>query len=239
MKRIVLGGLAALLLSVVGVARAQGIDGQVTATWNPTTTTLEALSLTGRPEFKIDGHYYQATGEFRLHKVVLYGAYQFGRSKRIEGGLDPTSPHFNVMSGEKSEITDVVLGYQVLDTPLTGKLDLGVGYMRIYDDADISPPAWYTGNSVSLRGHRLFANGFGADYRVVYVPDFSAHGSVAPVLEGKSILHYRLAVDYVFSNSWGITAGYQDYNIKADVKFDGSEVVIHPRGAFGGIFYRF
>lgn len=237
MRKIVLFGMAAMLMA--GAAAAQELDGRVSVTWNPTETSLQVASLTGRPEFTHEGDYYQLIGEVRKGKFVAYLAYQFGESDHVEGGDDPTSPTFNPMTDEELEMFDLTVGYQLLDTPYTGRMDLAVGYYRLWADPAISPSNWYAGPEVTLKGNKRWENGFGVDYRVAYVPSFSVNGYIAVALEDRYIFHYRVAAEYFLGKSFGFQAGYQEYKIKAKVKFDGTDALVNPAGFFAGVVYNF
>lgn len=237
MKRIVLCAFAALLVGVALEVRAADFTGQITATMNPTKTTL-TVPLPGSP-FVNTGTYYEETATLRWQKFSFYGAYQSGLSNHIDGAGNFFSPTFNPLSGEMTRISDLNAEYQVVNTRYTGPLSLGVGYLHISDDPEIAPKTTYEGVTASLHGRAALTKQITIDYRFVYLPNFSVGGYSAQNFSEDYIYHYRIAAEFPLYNSLGLTAGYQDFTIRLRVKADGAPASAHPRGWFGGLLYRF
>lgn len=242
----------ALLVAAAGVsevraegpaaARAEGPNVRLTLFYTPSTTELRAVALAGKPLFENDGTYYGLMGEARYGRFSLNAFYQGGASKEIEGGANFTAPTFNPLTNEKSNQIDVSLGYALLDNRFAGKVDLTLGYYRLWAGPQISPANWYNGPEIGLKGRRELESKLAIVYKVGFVPDYSVHGYVKGALragDDGNIMIYRLGAEYPIDQNILVTAGFQKVRLEGEIARDGSPAIVTLSGFYYGLVFTY
>lgn len=203
-------------------------------------TVLRAPALSGSPEFTNNGSYWGVVGELATGKLSIYAAYQGGKAKVIPGGtMMPPAPTFQPLTGERSDVIDVVVGYTVLDSATIGKVDLFGGYYRLWAEPMISPANWYEGPEVGVKGRREWTNGMAVEWKVGYVPTYTVNGYVHKSLAQDDIWLLRAAGEIPVYRKIFVTGGYQHMRLEAAATADNSVAVVTFGGFFLGGGYRF
>jgi hypothetical protein len=245
-------------LSSAGVVMAEDVKGQIAVIYSPHKTRLRAPGyLAGAGELPKDhenegNNYWGLMAEVNYGKVSLSGDYLKGKSDKIDGGDDFSKPYtFNPLTYENSDTLDLALGYNVLDDTLLGKLDVTLGYFRLWASPTISPPNWYDGPEIGIKGRRTWGKGNAIIYKVGYVPAVSVHGYMkdSNLMKGKDIWNVKVGGEFPLYENISAVGGYMwtraenvvianDTNGEALYKY-GSAAVVKFSGFYFGAMYSF
>ena len=182
--------------------------------------------------------YYGFLGEANFGKVSLGVDYLTGTSNTVAGGLDytPNSPTFNPLTHVNTELISLLAGYNVVDHPAIGKLDVTLGYFRQWDQPSISPANWFDGLEIGIKGRRAWDDKFALTYRIGYVPNLAAHGNAkdANVMTGKNAWNFRLGAEVPVHKSFSVVAGYEKIVAKYKFVVDDSNISATSAGFYLG-----
>lgn len=182
--------------------------------------------------------YYGFLGEANFGKVSFGVDYLTGTSNSVSGGLDftPNSPTFNPLTHVNTELLTLLAGYNVVDHPAIGKLDVTLGYFRQWDQPSISPANWFDGLEIGIKGRRTWNDKFALTYRVGYVPDLTNHGFAkdANVMAGKNAWNFRLGAEVPVYKNLSVVAGYEKIVAKYRFVVDGSDISATSSGFYLG-----
>lgn len=242
MKRLIsITGL--LILSVFTIAsdaRAQGPRGRLAVFGATAETVLQAPALSGSPRFTNNGSYWGMTGEINAGKLSVYANYQTGRSKVVPRGTEfPPSPYFQPLTGERSDVLDVAIGYKVFEHAYVGDVDVFAGYYRLWAEPMISPANWYEGPEIGVKGRKEFSRGMALIYKVGYVPTYTVNGYVHKSLAQDDIWLFRVAGEVPVYKSYFVTGGYSKMRLEALATANNTRAVVNFGGFFLGGGYRF
>lgn len=246
------------LLASSGVAMAEDMNGQIAVIYSPHKTHLRAPGyLAGAGQLPKDhentgNNYWGLMGEVNYGKVSLSADYLTGKSDRIDDGANFTKPYsFNPLTYENSDSLDLTLGYNVIDNPIIGKVDITAGYFRLWASPTISPPNWYDGPEFGIKGRRSWAGRNAFIYKVGYVPAVSVHGYMKDdnLMKGRNIWNVKVGGEFPIVKSISAVGGYMwtraenvvvvnDANGQA-INEHGNAAVVTFSGFYFGAMYHF
>jgi hypothetical protein len=200
--------------------------GSLTVFYSPSGSSLEVPALTGPvpdsnpPAFKFtnDAHYGGIFGDTLLVKRVgVAGYFKWGTADDIPGGAVFTDeglpgPQFNPTTGEKAHLLDVSGTFALIKTG-AARLDATAGYFYLHAKPEISIANSYGGPSLGFRTKYIFANGLDVHGNLSIVPTFFVHGNVEHKLGDDSVIQYRLGADYGIGPHFGVSAGYDGFQL--------------------------
>ncbi|MCF8167036.1 MAG: hypothetical protein K9K38_03885 [Rhodoferax sp.] len=221
-----LSKLKYVLGAVVGLAASAGaIAGDLPAAADPEfrlaviasphKTELKTYDNAMQPkEYSNGGNgFYGFLGEANFGKVSLSVDYLTGTSNTVPGGLDftPNSPTFTPLTHANTEVLTILGGYNVVNHPLIGKLDVTLGYFRLWEQLSVAPANWFDGLEIGIKGRRSWDDKFALTYKLGYVPDMAVHGYVkdSNMLIGKNVLNLRLGAEVPVYKNISVVAGYE------------------------------
>jgi len=203
-------------------------------------TQLKAPALSGKPAFVNHGAYAGIEGEISVGNLDLIGRYQTGQGHVIPGGnLMPPAPTFQPLTGERTDVLDVLLGYTVLKGPALGSLAVGVGFYRLWAVPMISPANWYQGYQVGVAGRKEWRNHAAIACKIGYVPAYTVNGYVSTELRHNDIWLGKLEGDLPVCGPFFLNVGYQAMSLHATAIKDGSTATVNFGGFFLGGGFRF
>jgi len=234
-------------LSTSSGAMAEDVQGRLSIIYSPHKTVLSApgyLASMGLPpkEHENKGQdYYGLMGELYFGKVSVAADYLTGTSDTVAGGANFMAPTFNPLTHENAETLNLNIGYTVLDNPVIGKMDATLGYFRMWASPTISPPNWYDGPEIGIRGRRSWDGGFALTYKVGYVPTVSVHGYMKDhdLMTGRNVWNYKLGAEIPVYKNLSAIGGYQRTRAENRVVVDGSTAVVTFSGFYIGGMYSF
>lgn len=157
--------------------------------------------------------FYGFLGEANFGKVSLGVDYLTGTSDTVPGGLDytPNSPTFTPLTHVQTEVLTILGGYNVVNHPVLGKLDVTLGYFRLWEQLSVAPANWFDGLEIGIKGRRSWDDKFALTYRLGYVPNMAVHGYVkdSNMLTGKNVLNLRLGAEVPVYKNFSVVAGYE------------------------------
>lgn len=238
------------VLLISSAAGAADIKYRLAAVYSPHTTRIHApgyLSWASQlPKDHRNGgqDYWGFLGEANLGKGSLNIDYLTGTSRSVKGGLDEAanSPTFNPLTAEQSETMTLYAGYTVLDNPLIGKVDVTLGYFRMWAQPSISPANWYDGIEYGVKGRREWKGGYALTYRLGYLPVVAAHGYVsdAGLMSGDNIWNFRAGGEAPVYKALSVIGGYESTRAENKVLVGGgSRAVVGFSGFYFGALYAF
>lgn len=246
------------VLSSYGVGMAEDMTGQIAVIYSPHKTQLSAPGyLAGAGELPKNhenegDNYWGLMGEANFGKVSLSADYLRGKSASVDGGADFSKPYsFNPLTYENSDTLDIVLGYNVIDNAIIGKIDATVGYFRMWASPTISPPNWYDGPEFGIKGRRTWEGGNALIYKVGYVPTVEVHGYMkdSNLMKGKDIWNVKVGGELPLYQNISAVGGYMWTRAENRVVDDGknsealnqygSDAVVKFSGFYFGAMYRF
>ncbi|MDD2853101.1 MAG: hypothetical protein PHY09_14545 [Desulfuromonadaceae bacterium] len=196
---------------------AEDVNGQIAVIYSPHKTELSAPGyLAGAGELPKDhendgSNYWGLMGEVNYGKVSLSVDYLRGKSKKVSGGANFADPYtFNPLTYENSDTFDLTLGYNVIDNAIMGKTDITLGYFRMWASPTISPPNWYDGPEIGIKGRRTWDGGNALIYKVGYVPAVEVHGYMKDdnLMKGKNIINVKVGGEFPIFESISAVGGY-------------------------------
>lgn len=220
-----LGGL-------IGLAASSGaMAGDPPATMEPTyrlaviasphKTDLKTYdnAMVAREYSNGSNRFYGFLGEADFGKASLGVDYLTGTSDRV-GGDNPLS-HVN------TDVISMFAGYNVLNHPMIGKLDVTLGYFRLWEQFTISPANWFDGLEIGIKGRRSWDDKFALTYRLGYVPNLAVHGYVkdANLLTGNYAWNLRLGAEVPVYKKFSVVGGYERTSAEDKFVFDSSKKV--------------
>lgn len=239
---------AGMLLSTSSLVFAEDAQVRMALIYSPHRTEISApgyLASVGQlPKDHSNSAqgYYGFLGEANFGKVSLGVNYLNGTSDTVTGGLDfsPKSLTFNPLTHEQSETLTVLAGYNVIESPVFGKLDATLGYFRLWAQPSISPANWYDGPELGIKG-RMPLGGTTFTYKLGYVPAVGVHGYMKDenLMEGKNIWNIRLGAEIPFNKNISAIVGYDRTRAENRVVVDGSTAVVTFSGFYIGGMYSF
>jgi len=257
---IVLAGTLFPSLVTTSMLQAEDVKGSLAILYSPHKTLLSApgyLSHSNPPQLPIDhenkgSDYYGFQGEVNYGKYLLAIDYLSGTSNTIAGALDRDAAGFipatfNPLSYESSETLDISAGYSILGGGSGDKLAATVGYFRLWASPAISPPNWYDGVEIGLKGKYSVHKSLALTGKIGYLPDVSVHGYMKnpdthpdlPYMTGKSMLIYTIGAEVPLGADISIIGGYKSVRAVNKVVEDGSDAVVKFTGYYVGGSYNF
>lgn len=240
--------VVAALLTSSGMVMADDTKGRLSIIYSPHKTYLSAPEyLAGLGQIPKDHEnsgddYWGLMGEVNFGKFSLSVDYLTGTSDEIEGGADLSTPStFNPLTYEASDTLDLVVGYNVLDNPIIGKMDVTLGYFRMWASPTISPPNWYDGPEIGIKGRRSWDGGYAIIYKVGYLPTVSVHGYMEDfnLMTGKDIWNCKFGAEIPVYKSMSAVGGYMWTRAENEVVADGSAAVVEFSGFYIGGMHSF
>jgi hypothetical protein len=253
---VVLAGTLFTSLVTTSMVQAEDVKGSLSILYSPHTTGLSAPGyLQYLKQLPIDHEnkgkdYYGFQGEVNYGKYLLSIDYLTGTSNRIAGALDldltvnppnfiPDS--FNPLSYESSETVDISAGYSILGGGSGDKLAATVGYFRLWASPAISPPNWYDGLDIGLKGKYSVHKSLALTGSFGYLPNVSVHGYMKDYnyMKGKNMVIYTIGADVPLGSDISIIGGYKSLRAVNKVVHDGSDAVVKFTGFYVGGLYNF
>jgi len=250
---IVLAGTLFPSLVTTSMVQAEDVKGSLSILYSPHTTYLSAPGyLQNLGQLPIDHEnkgkeYYGFQGEVNYGKYLLSIDYLSGTSDTIAGALD-TDVHgafipgsFNPLSYESSETLDISAGYSILGGGSADKLAATVGYFRLWASPAISPPNWYDGVEIGLKGKYSVHKSLALTGKLGYVPDVSVHGYMKDDnrMTGRYLVNYTIGAEVPVGADISIIGGYKSLRAVNKVVVDGSKAVVKFTGFYVGGSYNF
>lgn len=253
---IVLAGTLFTSLVTTSMVQAEDVKGSLSIIYSPHTTHLSApgylqanFQLPKDHENKGKG-YYGVQGEVNYGKYLLSINYLTGTSNTIVGGVDETSssPTFNPLTHETSEVLDLCAGYTVLEGGTFGKVTPTLGYFRMWASPTISAPNWYDGLEFGVKGSYKLHDRLMLTYKYGYVPDVVVHGYMidgipgfvpGPLMAGRYLVNYMIGAEVLLSKDISVIGGYQNIRAVNKVVVDGSQAIVKFTGLYVGGSYNF
>ncbi len=235
-------------LMASSVVRAEDVKGSLSILYSPHTTNLSAPGyLQHYGQLPID-HENKGNGYYGFQGEVGYGRYSLsvdyltGTSNTIAGAADFASPTtFNPLTYETSEVIDLRAGYSIIESGPIGTLDATLGYFRMWASPTISPPNWYDGLELGLRGRFRVHDSFTFTCELGYVPNVSVHGYMkdANLMKGRYLVNYMIGGEVPVGKDISIIGGYKGLRAVNKVVVDGSEAIVKFTGFYVGGAYNF
>ncbi len=246
----VLAGTLLTSLVTTSLVQAEDVKGSLSILYSPHKTDLSApgyLSKSNPPQLPIDHEntgreYYGFQGEVNYGKYLLSIDYLSGTSDTIAGALDTSTPTvFNPLSYESSEVLDISAGYSILGGGSADKLACTVGYFRMWASPAISPPNWYDGIEIGLKGKYSVHKSLALTGAIGYVPDVSVHGYMKDydLMTGKYLVNYTIGAEVPLGADINVVGGYKSLRAVNRVVLDGSDAVVKFSGYYIGGSYNF
>jgi len=256
---IVLAGTLLPSLVITSLVQAEDVKGSLSILYSPHTTDLSAPGyLQSLGQLAIDhqnkgNEYYGFQGEVNYGKYLLSIDYLSGTSDRIPGALNTDAggsfikDSFNPLSYESSETLEISSGYSILGGGSDDKLAATVGYFRMWASPAISPPNWYDGLEIGLKGKYSVYKSLILTGKLGYLPDVSVHGYMTnppahpdrPYMTGKSMMIYTIGAEVPIGADISVIGGYKSVRAVNKVVEDGSEAVVKFTGYYVGGSYNF
>ncbi|MEI6640359.1 MAG: hypothetical protein WCL46_11625 [Chlorobium sp.] len=250
---IVLAGTLFTSFVTTSLVQAEDVKGSLSILYSPHKTHLSApgyllsLGQLGIDHENKGSDYYGFQGEVNYGKYSLAIDYLSGTSNRIAGALDTDAAGnfikntFNPLSYESSETVDISAGYSVVGSGSDDKLAATVGYFRMWASPAISPPNWYDGLEVGLKGKYSVHKSLTLTGKVGYVPDVSVHGYMKDgnLMKGKDLVNYSIGAEVPLGADISIIGGYKSIRAVNQVVKDGSDAVVKFTGFYVGGSYNF
>ena len=245
-----LKSIAALIILASSTAMAGDIQYRLAAIYSPHATKIHAPGYLKASDQLPKDHknsgqdYWGFLGEASLGKASLNIDYLTGTSKKVKGGLDTTtnSATFNPLTYEQSETMTLYAGYNVIDSPLIGKLDATLGYFRMWAQPSISPANWYDGIEYGVKVRREWKGGCALTARLGYLPQVEAHGYVSDdgKMSGNNIWNFRAGAEVPVFKALSVIGGYESTRAENKVLVgDWSTAVVKFAGYYFGALYAF
>ena len=249
---IVLAGTLFTSFVTTSMVQAEDVKGSLSILYSPHKTGLSApgyLSSLGQLPKDHDNkgrEYYGFQGEVNYGKYLLSIDYLTGTSNTIAGALDtdvngfiPGS--FNPLSYETSETLAISAGYSIFGGGSADKLAATVGYFRMWASPAISPPNWYDGVEIGLKGKYSVHKSLALTGKLGYVPDVSVHGYMKDgnLMTGKNLVNYSIGAEVPLGADISIVGGYKSLRAVNEVVKDGSDAVVKFTGYYVGGSYNF
>ena len=121
------------------------------------------------------------------------------------------------------------------------KLAATVGYFRMWASPAISPPNWYDGVEIGLKGKYSLYKSLALTGRLGYVPDVSVHGYMKDDnrMTGRYLVNYTIGAEVPVGADISIIGGYKNLRAVNKVVVDGSKAVVKFTGFYVGGSYNF
>jgi len=253
---IVLAGTLFPSLVTTSMVQAEDVKGSLSILYSPHTTHLSAPGYLGNlGQLPIDhentgNEYYGFQGEVNYGRYLLSIDYLSGTSDKIAGAADysvPKSTTFNPLTYESSETLDISAGYSILGAGSGDKLAGTVGYFRMWAFPAISPPNWYDGVEIGLKGKYSVHKSLALTGRFGYVPDVSVHGFMkddrsmtgGQLMTGRYLVNYTIGAEVPLGADISIIGGYKSIRAVNKVVLGGSTAVVKFTGLYIGGTYNF
>jgi len=245
---IVLAGTLFTSLVTTSMVQAEDVKGSLSILYSPHTTHLSAPGyLQNLGQLPIDHEnkgkeYYGFQGEVNYGKYLLSIDYLSGTSDTIAGALNQGDPqNFNPLSYESSETLDISAGYSIVGAGSADKLAATVGYFRMWASPAISPPNWYDGVEIGLKGKYNVYKSLALTGRLGYVPDVSVHGYMKDDnrMTGRYLVNYTIGAEVPVGADISLIGGYKNLRAVNKVVVDGSKAVVKFTGFYVGGSYNF
>jgi len=251
---IVLAGTLIPSLVTTSLVQAEDVKGSFSILYSPHTTHLSApgyLSKSNPQQLAIDhenkgNEYYGFQGEVNYGRYLISVDYLSGTSNKIDlpGAGDytvPLSTTFNPLTYETSETLDLCAGYRIFSGGSVNNLAGTVGYFRMWASPAISPPNWYDGLEIGLKGKYSVHKSLALTGRIGYVPDVSVHGYMKDrnLMTGKYLVNYAVGAEVPVGSDISIIGGYKNLRAVNRVVIDGSKAVVKFTGFYVGGSYNF
>jgi hypothetical protein len=252
---IVLAGTLFTSLVTTSMVQAEDVKGSLSILYSPHKTDLSAPGyLSSLAQLPIDHEnkgddYYGFQGEVNYGKYLLSIDYLSGTSNRIAGALDQDTAippnfipeSFNPLSYESSETLAISAGYSIFGSGSGDKLAATVGYFRMWASPAISPPNWYDGVEIGLKGKYSVHKSLALTGKLGYVPDVSVHGYMKDgnLMTGKNLVNYSIGAEVPLGADISIVGGYKSLRAVNRVVVDGSDAVVKFSGFYVGGSYNF
>ncbi len=251
---IVLAGTLFTSFVTTSMVQAEDVKGSLSILYSPHRIHLSAPEyLQNLGQLPVDhknkgDEYYGFQGEVNYGKYLISIDYLTGTTNNIPGAADTSQPAtFNPMTYQSSETLDISAGYTVLGDGAAGNLACTVGYFRLWARQASSPPDWYDGLEIGLKGKYRLHKSLTLTGKLGYVPDNSAHGFIKDdrsltgdqLMRGKSLLNYTIGAEVPVGADISIVGGYKSVRVVNEVVKGGSEAVVKFTGYYIGGSYNF
>jgi hypothetical protein len=249
-------------LMASSVVKAEDVKGSFSILYSQQRTVLSAGQYLANPlpgyapQLPIDHEntgngYYGFQGEVNYGRYLLSVDYLTGTSKTVDGALDDMaqgkaySNSFNPLTHETSEVLDLAAGYTVVENGANDKLAATLGYFRMWASPTISPPNWYDGLEIGVKGRYQLFDRLVLTGNLGYVPNVSVHGYMNKerVMVGDYLVHYTLGAEVPLATGMSIIGGYKNLRAENTVILKnlaaGSKATVKFKGFFVGGQYNF
>ena len=272
LKKVLIGFVAvacAVAAPVFGQGAQRPVSGAVYVLGFPSTTHLDAQGITdalkpatGKATYENDGNYpgVAAYAHFPRKLGVDFSLFT-GSADKVDPEIANGYRGMNPLTEEHITVWDLGGTYTLFASQRHGMVDLLVGYLALHADpgpltvpanpaiGDFSPyvidngSTTYSGLSLGVKGYFPFHQRVGVDYKLQYLPTYSASGyydeAGDSTLDPEDIFRYRFGLNVYLHRFVGLTAGYQRIRLNATLAQgprQGSASIVENYGFyFGGM----